>query len=300
MAKKKLAIGSWAYCFGPYANNPHPLDEVVQKLAELQFDGIEVCGFPPHVSPEVYTSPSSRAEAKRMFADAGLEVCGYAADLTPTPPPVVPDVAPYVERFKVCAQIAVEIGSPSIRVDTVAPPVLPDGVNYDTAWKRTVEKWNAAAGVAQDMGLRLVWEFEPGFLFNKPSEIVKMISDVDHPNFTILFDTCHAQMVAVNGSRQLPPKETLPGGIVELAGMLKGKIGHIHLIDSDNSLHDNDTSTHAPFGEGVIDFDTVIPAIIAAGYDSEWWSIDLCFWPEAWEVTEAAKRFLQPYIEKYG
>jgi len=28
--------------------------------------------------------------------------------------------------------------------------------------------------------------------------------------------------------------------------------------------------------------------------------IDLCFWPQAWEVTDAAKRFLQPYIEKYG
>ena len=56
----------------------------------------------------------------------------------------------------------------------------------------------------------------------------------------------------------------------------------------------------ARFGEGVLDFDKIIPAILDAGYDSEWWVIDLCFWPEAWDVPEAAKSFLQPYIDKYG
>jgi hypothetical protein len=44
----------------------------------------------------------------------------------------------------------------------------------------------------------------------------------------------------------------------------------------------------------------VIPAIIdEAGYSGEWWTIDLCFWPEAWDVTAAAKEFLAPYMAKY-
>jgi hypothetical protein len=35
------------------------------------------------------------------------------------------------------------------------------------------------------------------------------------------------------------------------------------------------------------------------GYDGDWFSIDLCFWAGAWEVTENAKTFLAPYLEKY-
>lgn len=235
-----------------------------------------------------------------MIEDAGLGVCGYAANFSAVPPAVEPFCnGPYLERFKECVEMCVDLGSPSIRVDTVSGPPLPEGVDYGTAWRRVVGQWQKGAQIAQDAGILLVWEFEPGFMFNKPSEIVKMHADVGHGNFKILLDTCHAQMVAVVGARQAPPKETLPGGILELLGMLKGKIGHVHLIDSDNTLHGDETSTHRPFGEGYINFDEVIPAIVDAGYTSEWWSIDLCFWPEAWEVTENARKFLTPLLAKY-
>jgi sugar phosphate isomerase/epimerase len=107
-------------------------------------------------------------------------------------------------------------------------------------------------------------------------------------------------MCSVVAARQAEPKETLAGGAVEFIGMLKGRIGHIHLIDSDETLHDNETSTHAPFGTGVLNFDLLVPAILAAGYTSPWWGIDLCFWPEAWEVTEQSKRFVDELRAKYG
>ena len=154
--------------------------------------------------------------------------------------------------------------------------------------------------MAQENGVLVAWEFEPGFMYNKPSEVVQMVEDVNHPNFTVMFDSCHAHMCSVVAARQPEPKETLKGGAVEFAGMLKGKIGHIHLIDSDETLHGDETSTHRPFGEGVLNFDEIIPAIMEAGFKGEWWTIDLCFWPEAWDVTEAAKNFLTPYMEKYG
>jgi sugar phosphate isomerase/epimerase len=127
-----------------------------------------------------------------------------------------------------------------------------------------------------------------------------MAYKVDHPNFSILFDSCHAYMCAVMASRQLGEKETLPKGVVQFAYMLTGKIGHIHLIDSDETLHDNETSSHAPLGTGKINFDEVIPAIMDAGYDDQWWTIDLCFWPKALEVTADCKVFLDDLIKKYG
>jgi sugar phosphate isomerase/epimerase len=145
----------------------------------------------------------------------------------------------------------------------------------------------------------MVWEFEPGFAFNKPSEIMRLVDDVAHGNFRILFDTCHAHMCAAVGARQAGQRETLPGGAIELLTRLRGKIGHVHLIDSDGTLHNGETSTHTPFGQGELDFDRLIPEILRCGCPSNWWTIDLCFWPDAWEVTAAAKAFLERMARKY-
>jgi sugar phosphate isomerase/epimerase len=81
--------------------------------------------------------------------------------------------------------------------------------------------------------------------------------------------------------------------------MLTGKIGHLHFIDSDETLHDNETSTHAPLGTGVLNFDKIIPAVLEAGYSDDWWSIDLCFWPNALYLTEENKRYLDKLISKF-
>ena len=94
--------------------------------------------------------------------------------------------------------------------------------------------------------------------------------------------------------------ENAPGGALELLERLRGKIGHVHLIDSDNTLHNNETSTHAPFGQGVLNFDALIPALLRSGVPTNWWTIDLCFWPNAWEVTADAKVFLDRMAQKYA
>ncbi len=87
--------------------------------------------------------------------------------------------------------------------------------------------------------------------------------------------------------------------------MLHGRINHLHLIDSDNTCHrdaqgNDETSAHVPFGQGVIDFDQVIPALVAEDLPDDWWTIDLCFWPDAWAATAECKNFVDRLNEKYG
>ena len=302
---KKLSIGSWAYAFGPYEDNPVPFDDVVKRLSELEFDGVEIGAFKPHIDINDYPMKSDRDAVKGLIAYYGLEVSGLAADFWSHPGPATDEAQEddkYFKLFKESLQLALDLGSPAIRVDTVtdAEEEIP-GVSREEAWDRIVSVWKRCAQVAEDHGVLMLWEFEPGFMFNKPSDIINMPKAVDHPNFKVMFDTCHAQMCAVVGSRQVGEKETLgDNGVIELARQLKGQIGHFHLIDSDNSLHDDHTSTHAPFGDGVLDFDAIIPVIMdETGYDGDWFSIDLCFWPNAWDVTEDAKKFLTPYLERY-
>ena len=70
------------------------------------------------------------------------------------------------------------------------------------------------------------------------------------------------------------------------------RIGHVHLIDSDGTLHNDETSTHRPFGEGFVDFDALKPRLLAVP-GIEWWCIDLCFWPHSWELVEPSLEFVR-------
>jgi len=300
---KLLSIGTWAYAFGPYQSNPVPFDTVVQTLGKLKYNGVEIGAFKPHVHPDDFPTDADRQKVKSLIKNNNLRVSGLAADFWGDKGPGT-DAAQkddyYINLFKKNLKLCSDLGSPSIRVDTVNGPDGVPGVERKTAWNRIVTLWRTCAGLGQEKGIKVVWEFEPGFLFNKPSEIVQLVSDVNHSNFTVLFDTCHAYMCGVVGARQPGNREILKGGVVEFARMLKGKIGHVHVIDSDGTLHGNETSTHRPFGEGFINFSEVLDAIFKdAGYRGEWLTVDLCFWPGAWEVTANAKEFLTPYLAKY-
>lgn len=297
--KTKIAIGSWAYTFGPYKENPIPLNTVISEVAKMNFDGISLGGFKPHAHPDLYPTKDDKRKLVKMISDSGLEVSEYSADMYSTNPLL--DQNAYFKLLKEFIKFMVDCQFSRLRLDTVCPPVLPEGMDYNTAKNRAIEVFQKAARMADKEGIEVVWEFEPGFIFNKPSEVVDICNQVNDKNFKISFDTCHANMCAVVGARQIGEKETLEGGVLEFLEMLKDKIGLIHLIDSDGTLHDDETSTHAPFGLGYLDFDTIIPALTErANYTGDWWVIDLCFWLDAWNVTKQCKDFVDQLNKKYN
>jgi hypothetical protein len=108
--------------------------------------------------------------------------------------------------------------------------------------------------------------------------------------------------VGVVGAKQTGgPQETVEGGVVGFAKKLRGRINHIQLIDSDGSLHDDHTSTHNPFFTGKVDFGPVLEELNAhSGVKHDWWTIDLCFWPDAWPGTAEAKKACDLLNRKYG
>lgn len=297
---KKIAIGTWAYTIGPYADNPVSWDEVIKKVKSLGFDGVELGGFPPHPNPDDLPDKEQRNRCSAQMEKLGLGWSGLAANLWAEHLIDAEDNTSYLATFRKNLQFCVDLGIPAIRVDTVQPPTIFDTVDTETARKRVVDTWKICAAESADANVRLTWEFEPGFAFNKPSDILQIVEQVNHDNFGVMFDTCHGYMVAVEGARQPGEKETLPGGVLELAKKLRGKINHIHLIDSDGTLHDDETSTHAPLGEGKIDFDQLLPELNKNDMGHDWWTIDLCFWSDAWSVTEKCKKAVDELNKKYG
>ncbi|HXG13038.1 MAG TPA: sugar phosphate isomerase/epimerase family protein [Gemmataceae bacterium] len=305
---KKLSIGSWAYIF----NQEQPTTDfhiILHKLQDLGYDGVELGSFGAHPTPWSHPTRADRQRLKKEVADHGLAFSGIAVDLWSfkKPGPSIMDETPipYLAAFLGFTAFAADLGIKTIRVDTVEPPDFfqKSGMDPKVGMERLVNVWDKCSKIAADYGMNVCWEFEPGFVFNKPSEIVQLVERVrakGNPNFGVLYDTCHAHMCAAVGANQTEPKETLPGGAMELLEKLKGKITHIHLIDSDGSLNEHNTSTHNPFGTGVLNFDQLIPALNKAGVPHDWWCVDLCFWPNAWDVTADSKRFLDQLRQKYA
>lgn len=319
---KRISIGTWAFLF----NQKKPIEfyEIAPGLKKLGFDGLELGGFGIHPNPTtaqiaanwhkdpVSAYPDICAAIRNTWESHGLDCSGLAADLWSERLITAPDNKSYLGAFRKNLEFCRLLGIKTIRVDTTEPPnvlgkipgekPLKDRpmVAYNAALKRVASTWKRCASEAADQGIRVTWEFEPGFAFNKPSDILRVIDAVNHNNFYVMLDTCHAHNIAVKGQRQVGKKEILPGGIRELAETLKGKIGRIHLIDSDGTLNEHGTSTHPPFGKGVLDFDEFMPALVAAGRADDWWTIDLCFWPDAWKATASCKKAIDALNKKYG
>lgn len=302
---KRLSIGSWAYSIGPYANNPVDWDTVCKTVKEYKFQGVELGGFKPHPNPDDLADKESRQGLVEKMKNNGLAFSGLAANLWGEKLINTDDTTKYYQEFVKNCDFCVDLGIKTIRVDTVQPPTILNEVDYKTAFKRVVSTWKKCAKAAADRGLNVCWEFEPGFAFNKPSEIFRILEAIPDKNFGVLYDTCHAQTVGVIGARQNGKKETLAGGQLEFIQRLKGRINHIHLIDSDNACHKDangydETSTHVPFGDGVLNFDSILPALAKLKMPHDWWTIDLCFWADAWPVTKRCKTELDKLNKKYG
>jgi sugar phosphate isomerase/epimerase len=306
---KKLSIGSWAYLF----NQERPTNDfhqVLHMLSDLGYDGVELGGFNPHPGPDTCDTKAKRQALRKDVADHGLQISGLAADLWSQRLWSVEDTGPFIAAFAKNLTFAEDLGIDTIRVDTVEPVTraaelnVPPKIRSQVIFYRVARAFDLCAKLAASRGIRICWEFEPGFPINKPSEIVGLVNlvrdEMNNPNFGVLFDTCHAHMCAAVGANQMGDKETLPGGELELLKKLKGKITHLHLIDSDGSLNEHNTSTHNPFGTGKLNFDQLIPELMKAGVPNDWWCVDLCFWPNAWDVTADSKRFLDKLRQKYA
>jgi sugar phosphate isomerase/epimerase len=290
-------LGSWAFAFGPFESDPWSFTRVLEFLAQAGYDGVEINGFPPHPHPGEYDTPAKCRALVDEISGYGLGISGYAPSFGDVSPAVAEPKA-YLGLFRNYLRFCERCEITTLRVDTVSPPGPLAPGEYEARFARLARTWHAAAEEAAQAGVLLVWEFEPGFWLNKPSQVVRLVESVGHENFKLLFDTSHAYMGAVVGARHSEDKEILPGGVAAYGRLVADHIGHLHLIDSDGSLHDEETSTHTAFGEGHVDFSEALAAIQPVIAALPWWCVDFCFNPQTPTAGADAVPFVRALIEE--
>lgn len=298
---RRISIGTWAYSVGP--DKPIPFGEVVRGLKEMRFDGLELGAFGDHPTPDNHPTKESRRTLKDLVESNGLVFSGIAGDMWKEKlVNAEDDGIKYLATVRKNLEFARDLGITLFRVDTVQEPDILNSMDKRLAMDRVVKTWKQVCRMAADMGILVTWEFEPGFVFNRPSDIVALVDAVGEKNFGAMYDTCHAYTCAVAGKRQSGgPPELSPNGMLDLAQKLRGKINAIQIIDTDGELNEHKTSKHLVFGEGKIDFPPVLRELTAnSGCPHDWWTIDLCFEKGAWPKTSACKRTADLFKNLHG
>jgi sugar phosphate isomerase/epimerase len=297
----RIAMGIWTFIFPPYEDTPQLEDAVLDRAAEIGFDGVEVAWYEPHTTVADLATPEQQAAYRAKFEQRGLGLAGLVANFDGCESIVTGDNAAYLATLERQLDLCAAVGIDMLRLDIPDQPSVMEGVDYDTAYGRVVETWRTAARLGGDRGVRVGWEFEPGTPFNRASEVIRIANDVTDPAFGIIYDTTQAHNVVL-GANQIGEPEIFEGGQLRLLEELKGRITHVHLIDSDGSLYDDRFSRHIPFGQGAVDWDAVMPALIAATSENadDWWTIDVCWWEDAWPVFENGLAFVRKLAERHA
>jgi sugar phosphate isomerase/epimerase len=299
----RISIGTWAYSVGPYGNNPIPFGDVVKGLKDMKFDGLELGAFGAHPTPDNHPTKESRKTLVDLVQSNGLKFSGIAGDMWSEKLVNAEDGGEkYLATVRKNLEFARDLGITLFRVDTVQPPEILNEVDKSLAMDRVVKTWQKVCRMAADLGILVTWEFEPGFVFNRPSDIAAVVNAVGEKNFGAMYDTCHAYMCAVVGARHTGgPKEVSPNGMLDLAQKLRGKINAIQIIDCDGQLNAHGTSTHKVFGVGKIDFPPILKELsLNSGCPHDWWTIDLCFEEDAWPKTSKCKKIADKFNALYG
>ena len=219
-----------------------PFEDRLGEVARLGFSAIEF-GFPSHADLDAVWRGKEELGLKIVLFNQDVPVWdranrGYLVDPTRRDE--------FRHTFDEALQIAGRLSANKI--------MLPSGVELDMPRQAQrdymVENLAYAALLAADADVLLTIEAlnpvdNPGFFLTSSREGIEIVKAVNHKNIRFQFDTYHLQM--------------MEGDLAQKITENSEWIGHIQFADF--------PGRHEP-GSGEIDFESVISAVIASGYDN--------------------------------
>ena len=210
-----MKLGIVTYLIGEKWDVP----TLIQKCKTTGMEGVELRTTHAH-GVEVSLSAQERSEVKKAFADGGIEIAGLgsAFEYHHADSKVVRE---NIEGTKEYAQLAADLGCPGIKI-------RPNGLQTDAGVpeEKILEQIGLAfrecAQAAADLGVEVRMEVH-GRETMEPGRMRKIIDHADHQNAYICWNS--------------NPGEVIGGSIDEAYGLLRHKIGLVHMRDLCDSAY---------------------------------------------------------------
>ncbi|MET9828155.1 sugar phosphate isomerase/epimerase family protein [Streptomyces sp. NPDC006385] len=232
------------------------LDDALALLADLGYEGVGLTLDHMHLDP---LAPNLTARTRRLAQrldaldlDVTVETgARYVLDprrkhgpslLDPDPD----DRARRVDLLIRAVRVAADLGAHAVHCFS---GVTPPGTDPDTAWHRLAGTLTPVLEAAATAGVPLAVEPEPGHLLATIADFHRLrraLGDPEHLGLTL--DIGHCQCL-----EPLSPADCVRAAAPWLR--------HVQIEDMRRGIHE-----HLPFGDGEIDFPSVLAALAATGY----------------------------------
>ncbi len=217
----------------PLAN--YPILECLDVIRRLGFDGVEICLENPDLAPE-RLQPALISAVRGKVAELGLNPhsVSYHKDyiydddqfaLTKRAIALTPEFG---------AQVFVFAGTPKRAGD-------------ELEWQRMVGRTRELVAVAEQQGVMLAEEFEPGFIVGSTAELLRLFDEIGSPNLAANLDLGHAFLCDPD-----------PIGSIRQLG---ARIVHCHVENMRAGVHE-----HLLPHEGDMDLGAYLNALSAIGF----------------------------------
>ncbi len=266
----------------------YPFQEAASRIAQIGYQGLELLADVPHAWPAGLLDVQKRGILEAMER-TGLSFSNINAFMMnaindhrqPYWYPSFIEPEPNYRRVRIdhtlrALSLCAELGAPHITTEPGGP--LAPGQSRQAAIDLFVEVLKPLAEHADNLGVLLLIEPEPGLLLETTDQYLEVADRLDAPSIGLNFDVGHAFCVS----------EDLPRSIAKLAPHIR----HYHLEDiAASRVHH-----HLVPGTGAIDFAEVVGAIQRTGYDG-WLTVELYpFLDDPDAAARGALEVLRPLV----
>ncbi len=241
----------FGYGTNGFAN--HRLDDALAVIAELGYEGVALTLDHDHLDPFAPGLAARTDAVARRLGDLGLRVVietGARYLLDPwhkhAPTLLHDDPALRLEFLRRAVAVGADLGAEAV---SFWSGIRPPGVDPDIAWQRLVDGCAATLKAADERGVTLGFEPEPGMFVEDIADWRRLHAALGAPAaFGITLDIGHCRCLE---------DDPVPDCVAAVADHLV----NVQIDDMRRGTHE-----HLEFGTGEIDFPPVLRALDDAGY----------------------------------
>lgn len=304
----KVGCTAWAFTSPGYAA---PYEEAIETVGRLGFTGVELILFSEEDLNDYYTDQRIQA-LRSLYKSHDLTLSQFAVydsmvgDLASLDPKKKERSLEFFDR---AASIAHELGTDTINMVAAWPrelkgpvPYVPHAIyveargqekfspklslelspdfDWPKVWSNYLDSLSQCAEIARRHNLRLALEGHTHVIVSHTDAFLRAFDAIPNPAFGANFDT----------GWQFMQREFLPVSIHKLGE----KIFHVHAKDSDGLV-----SYSLPPGQGIIDWDGVVQALLTVGYDG-FISFELGRYRDPSRWLGEARQYMEEVIMKHS
>ncbi|WP_446039197.1 sugar phosphate isomerase/epimerase family protein [Streptomyces sp. SID1121] len=232
------------------------LDDALGLLADLGYDGVGLTLDHMHLDPLAPDLAARTRRVARRLDELGLGVtvetgARYVLDPRRKHGPSLLDPDPEGREARTAllvtaVRVAADLGAHAAHCFS---GIVPEGTSTDIAWDRLEEALTPVLAAADTAGIPLAFEPEPGQLVSDLDGFHQLRHRLGDPEpLGLTLDIGHCQCL----------ETASPADCVRAAAPW---LRHVQIEDMRRGVHE-----HLPFGDGEIDFPSVLDALDATGY----------------------------------